>query len=94
LLSGLALEPATDDAFRGAIGLGASRDGIHFRGVEEVDSGCQREIELGVGIGLAGLFAEGHGAEADFGDFQGAAAKGIDQEWGHWNIPNSGKNQG
>jgi hypothetical protein len=44
------------------------RHGVHLGGVEEIDAAGQREIELGVGIGFAGLLAEGHGAEADLGN--------------------------
>ena len=63
----LPLEPAADDAFRGAAGFGAGRHRIHLGGVEEIDAVRQRVIELGVGIGFVGLLAEGHRAQADFG---------------------------
>ena len=75
LVALLALQPAPDDGFRGAEGLGARRHGVHLGGVDEIDAAGQREIELAVGVGFAGLFAEGHGAEADVGDEQIAAAE-------------------
>ncbi len=80
----LALEPAPDNGFRGAIGLGPGRDGVHFGGVDEVDAVGQGAIELGVGVGFVGLLAEGHGAEAEIGNVEGAGAKAAG---GHGGLP-------
>ena len=75
LLAPLALQPAPDDAFRHAESPGARRHGVHLGGVEEIDAGGERVVKLVVGIGFAGLLAEGHGAEADVGNDQLAAAE-------------------
>ena len=77
LLALLALQPAPDDALRSAESPGARRHGVHLGGVDEIDAAGQRESELAVGILFAGLFAEGHRAEADVGNEQIAAAEGA-----------------
>ena len=75
LVALVALEPVADDGFGGAISFGAGRYRIHFGGVDEIHTLRQRVVKLGMGIGLAGLFAESHRAEADFRNEQIAAAK-------------------
>ena len=77
LLALLAFEPAPDNGFRNTIGFGARWNGVHLGGIEEIDPAGQRVIELAVGVGLAGLLAEGHRAEADIGYDERAAAEGA-----------------
>ena len=83
LVALLALEPVADDGFGGAISFGAGRYRIHFGGVDEIHTLRQRVVKLGMGIGLAGLLAESHRAEADFRNDQIAAAKRACIEGSH-----------
>jgi len=71
-------EPVAEDALGGAVGLGTCGHRIHLGRVDEVDAAFERAVEDGKGGGLVDLFAEGHGAQADRGDVQVAAAQ-LDQ---------------
>jgi len=71
LVAGAAgLEPVTDDGLGGAVGLGAGWNGVHFRGVEEVDAALQRVIHLFESFFLGVLVTPGHGAQPDQADLQ------------------------
>ena len=73
--SGVLGEPVADDGLGRAIGLGAGGHGVHLGRVDEVDAALQRAVQNRVGRGLVHLLAEGHGAQANRGDVQVAAAK-------------------
>ena len=88
LVAGLILQPAADNTFRGAAGLPAGRDGVHLGGVDEIDAVGQRKVELGMRVGLGGLFAESHRAEADFRHHEVATAERTLLERGHESLQN------
>ena len=73
-LAGL-LQPAADELFGTAVGLGAHRRGrVKLGGVEEIDPGLQRMIHLLMRLGLGVLRPPGHRSEADLrhGDVRAA----------------------
>ena len=72
--SGAAREPVADDGLGGAVGLAPRRHRVHLGRVDEVDAAGHGVVQQGMGFGLGHLFAKGHGAQANFRDFQAAAA--------------------
>ncbi len=62
LIAYLPFQPATDDGFGRTVGFRPWWHGIHLGGIDEIDTVCQTEVELRVGICLAGLLAESHRA--------------------------------
>src|SRR5690606_23183628 len=69
------LEVVADDALGGAVGLAAWRYRVHLGGVDEVDPGGARALNLGEGIGFIVLLAPSHAAQAKGADAQIAAAQ-------------------
>ena len=68
----LGLEPAPDDFLGGSDGVCA--DGVDIGGVDEVDAAVGGGGHDALRLRLFGLEAEGHGAEADFGDAEAGAS--------------------
>ena len=62
-------KPFADDLLGRAIGLRARGDRIKLRRVEEIHALGDGVIHLRESVGLAGLLAVSHGAEADCRDF-------------------------
>ena len=62
----LAFEPAADDFFGEAVFFGGGGDGVDLGDVEEVDAFFVGVVHDAVTHFLICLFAEGHGAHADF----------------------------
>ena len=73
--TGVGLDPVANDFFSQVEGLGARWHGVHLGRVDEVDTALQRTAEDGMGRGFIHLFAKHHGAQADGGDVQVAAAE-------------------
>src|SRR5690606_34925296 len=65
-------EPAADDLLGAS---GVAGPAVDVGGVEEVDAQFQRAVHDGEAVGLAGLGAEVHGAQADRADEHAAAAE-------------------
>ena len=63
-------QPGADVGFGQALGFGLGRHGIHLGHVHQVHAALQRVVQLGVRVGLAVLFAPGHGAQADQADIE------------------------
>ena len=63
-------KPAAEILLGPALGFGPRRHRIHLRGVDEVDPAIDRQVELGVRVGLAVLLAPGHGPEAHGGNLE------------------------
>jgi hypothetical protein len=72
----------------------ARRHGIHLGGVEEVDPLRQRVDRAGRGHRIRGLLAEGHGAEADLGNDEIAAAEWTYGECRHDQSPVDARKSG
>ena len=68
--AGVRRKPVADDGFGRAESFLAGRHGVHLGGVDKVDAALERTAQDRVRIGLAHLFAESHGAQADGGDVQ------------------------
>lgn len=74
----LGLEPVPDEFLGAAVGLAPGRHRIHLGGVDEIDTVIEGVIELRAGFVKRVLLTEGHGAEADFRDFQAARTQCIE----------------
>ena len=68
-------KPVAQDGFRGAKGRGSWRHRIHFCRIQKIDAALQRTFKNGMRRDFIDLFAKGHGAQADRGDMQIAAAE-------------------
>ena len=81
--AGARREPVADDPLGRAEGLAPRRHRVHFGGVDEVHPTRQRVVQDVVGRCFANLLAEGHGAQADGGHAQVAAAECDQRERVH-----------
>ena len=73
-----ALEPGAYIALGQSLGFGLGWHRVHLGGVDEVDAEGHRAVELGMGLGLGVLLAEGHGSKAQATDVDAGVAKGTD----------------
>ncbi len=69
------LEPAADKGLGTALGLDTGRNRVHLGRVDEVDTCRDGAIELGMGLGLGILLAEGHGPQTECADLDVRAAE-------------------
>src|SRR5262249_26477262 len=72
----LAPQPAAQDLLGAAGRLQAEGDGVAVGRVDEVHAALRRPVQDAEGRRLVALVAEGHGAKADVGDLEAAAAEG------------------